>query len=160
MALTSYMTVKGNNQGDIKGDCIQSGHEDEHLIYEIDHEVEIPRDTKTGLPTGQRVHKPFKVTTEVSKGAPQLYQMCASGEQGEVEVKYFRISKEGQQEHFFTVLLEEAIVVEIHHKKFMVMDKQYDQYKDLIRVSFTYSKITWTHEVDGVTGEDDWKAPK
>lgn len=27
-------------------------------------------------------------------------------------------------------------------------------------VHFTYSKIIWTHEVDGIEAEDDWKAPK
>ncbi|MFJ2320673.1 type VI secretion system tube protein Hcp, partial [Pseudomonas sp. NPDC087817] len=24
---------------------------------------------------------------------------------------------------------------------------------------FTYRKITWTHEVSGTSGSDDWRAP-
>jgi type VI secretion system secreted protein Hcp len=27
-------------------------------------------------------------------------------------------------------------------------------------VSFTYSKIIWTWEVDGVEAQDEWKVPK
>ena len=53
MALTSYMKVKGKSQGEIKGDCTQSGDKkDTMLIYQVDHLVEIPKDTHTGLPTG------------------------------------------------------------------------------------------------------------
>jgi type VI secretion system secreted protein Hcp len=26
-------------------------------------------------------------------------------------------------------------------------------------VEFTYRKITWTHEVAGTEGSDDWRAP-
>lgn len=57
--MTAYMAVKGKNQGDIKGDCAQVGDKkDKILVYGSDHQVEIPKDTHTGLPTGQRIHKP------------------------------------------------------------------------------------------------------
>ncbi|MFJ4543116.1 type VI secretion system tube protein Hcp, partial [Pseudomonas atacamensis] len=29
----------------------------------------------------------------------------------------------------------------------------------LEEVQFTYRKITWTHEVSGTSGSDDWRAP-
>ncbi len=63
MALTMYMKVTGKNQGEIKGSCDQGGDKkDKILVYAMDHKVEIPKDTHTGLPTGQRIHHPLTVT--------------------------------------------------------------------------------------------------
>ena len=63
MALTMYMKVTGKNQGEIKGSCDQGGDKkDKILVYGTDHQVEIPRDTHTGLPTGQRIHLPISIT--------------------------------------------------------------------------------------------------
>jgi len=56
MATTIYMKVTGKNQGEIQGDCTQQGRENLILCYQMDHAVEIPKDTHTGLPTGQRVN--------------------------------------------------------------------------------------------------------
>jgi len=53
MAMTSYLTLEGANQGKIEGDVTQKGREKSILVYEIEHEIEIPRDTHTGMPTGQ-----------------------------------------------------------------------------------------------------------
>jgi type VI secretion system secreted protein Hcp len=158
--MTAYMTVEGNNQGNIEGDCTQSGREKTHLVYDVKHTIEIPRDNLTGLPTGQRLHKPYTVTTHFSKGVPQLYQMCCTGEQGTVEVKYFQIDDKGQEQHYFTIKLESAIIVNISHDKPMVFVPENKPYKDMVSVEFSYSKITWTQEVDGVTADDDWTAPK
>ena len=67
MALTAYMAVKGKNQGDIKGSCPQGGDKkDKILLYASDHLVEIPKDTHTGLPTGQRIHHAYEVMKAVA----------------------------------------------------------------------------------------------
>ncbi len=55
MAMTGYLTLEGKNQGKIEGDCTQKGREKTILVYAIKHGVEIPRDSLSGLPTGQRV---------------------------------------------------------------------------------------------------------
>jgi len=61
MALTGYLTIEGNNQGKIEGDCVQKGREDSILVYGFEHQIEIPTDIHTGLPTGQRIHKPITI---------------------------------------------------------------------------------------------------
>ena len=104
MALTAYMSVKGNSQGDIKGDCPQSGDKkDKILLYNIDHNVEIPKDTHTGLPTGQRIHQPFTVTKHKDQSSPKLFQACCKGEQCTVEILYFRIKDTGEEENYFII---------------------------------------------------------
>ena len=90
MALTAYMKLKGKSQGDIKGDCEQGGDKkDSILVYATEHKVEIPKDTHTGLPTGQRIHHPYKITMAKSQASPKLYKACCTGEQLEVTLDYY-----------------------------------------------------------------------
>ncbi|MBN1104074.1 MAG: type VI secretion system tube protein Hcp, partial [Deltaproteobacteria bacterium] len=56
MPMPCHMSVTGKNQGKIEGSCDIQGREGTILIYAVDHTVEIPRDTHTGLPTGKRIH--------------------------------------------------------------------------------------------------------
>ncbi|MFO7752654.1 MAG: Hcp family type VI secretion system effector [Desulfobacteraceae bacterium] len=160
MAMTSYLKVTAKDQGEIKGDCTQEGREDLILVYSIDHKVEIPRDTHTGLPTGQRMHKPFHIIKHKDKSSPGLFQACCSGEQMDTELKFYRITDAGKEEHYFTIKLESAIIVEMQEYNPLVFLEESKPYKDMEKVSFTYEKIIWTYEPDGIETEDSWKAPK
>jgi type VI secretion system secreted protein Hcp len=161
MALTAYLKLTGANQGEIKGDCAQSGREDMILVYAVDHEVEIPRDTHTGLPTGQHIHKPLTITKHKDKSSPLLYQACTSGEQfTEAELHFYRINDKGQEEHYFTIKLEKAIIVNMKEYTPLTFLPENMPYKDMENTSFTYEKIIWTYETDGIESEDDWKAPR
>ena len=161
MALTGYLKLEGQNQGKIEGDCTQAGREKTILVYGINHELEIPRDTHTGLPTGQRIHHPFVITKHVDPASPLLYQACASGEQMKSwEIEYYRINEKGQEELYFTVALEEAILVSMKHYKPMTFLPENKPYHDMEEIMFTYSKITWSHKTANKEAVDDWKAPK
>ncbi len=112
MALTGYLKVVGKNQGEINGDCKQSGRENLIVVYGVEHNIEIPRDPHTGLPTGQRIHKPLIITKHVDQASPKLNQACTSGEQlSEVTLQFYRINEKGQEEHYYTIKLENAIIV-------------------------------------------------
>ena len=160
MAMTAYLKVTGAEQGEMKGDCAQSGREDLILVYGSDHSVEIPKDTHTGLPTGQRIHLPFQITKRKDKSSPMLYAACCSGEQCEVELKYFRISDKGQEEHYYTIKLSKAIIVTMREHTPLTFLEENKPFRDMEEVQFTYEKIIWTCESDGVEAEDDWKTPK
>ena len=85
MALTAYLAVKGKTQGDIKGDSKQGGDKkDKILVYSIDHSVEIPKDTHTGLPTGQRIHHPLTIVKHKDAATPKLFKASCTGEQSDV----------------------------------------------------------------------------
>jgi type VI secretion system secreted protein Hcp len=159
MALTAYLAVNGKSQGDIKGDCPQGGDKkDKILVYKVDHEVEIPKDTHTGLPTGQRIHKPLTITKHKDQASPKLFKACCTGEQTTVTLDYYRIKPDGTEEKYFTVKLEEAIVVnarEYTPETFLPGNKPYQDMED---ISFTYSKITWTYNDGNIEFTDDWKA--
>ncbi|MFH1020782.1 MAG: type VI secretion system tube protein TssD [Pseudomonadota bacterium] len=158
MALTSYMAVKGKSQGDIKGDCAQGGDKkDKVLVYGSDHVVEIPKDTHTGLPTGQRIHQPFTITKHKDISSPKLFKACCSGEQCEVTIDYYRIKADGTEEKFYTVKLEEAIIVNMREYTPLTFLAENKPYHDMEEVSMTYSKITWTYNDGNIEYTDDWK---
>ena len=160
MAMPAHMEVTGNNQGKMDGSCDMEGRENTILVYASEHKLHIPRDTHTGLPTGKRVHGPLTITKEYDKASPKLYQALCTGEQCEVVIKWYRIDPAGVEEHYFTHKLQDAIIVEM--KAFMPESfvQANEPYKHMERVSFTYSKIIWTWEVDGIEAEDSWKVPK
>ena len=158
MALTAYMKVKGKKQGDIKGDCPQGGDKkDTILLYQVDHNVEIPKDTHTGLPTGQRIHHPLTVTKHKDQATPKLFQATCTGEQCDVTLDYYRIKADGMEEKYFTIKLEEAIVVNMREYTPMTFLPDNKPFMDMEEVSFTYSKITWTYNDGNVEHADDWK---
>ncbi len=161
MAMTSYLKLKGANQGDIKGDCTQKGHENMILVYSIDHQVEIPRDTHSGLPTGQRIHHPLTILKHKDQASPLLFQACCTGEQiTEFELDFYRISPKGQEEHYYTIKLEKAIIVSLASHTPTTFLEENKPYHDMEEVSFSYEKMVQTYEPDGIEAEDDWKTPK
>ncbi|MBD3241920.1 MAG: type VI secretion system tube protein Hcp [Chitinivibrionales bacterium] len=152
-ALNAYMRVQGQAQGVIEGECTRTGLENWIEVSSVTHLVEIPRDTHTGLPTGQRVHKPLVVRKRTGKSSPKLCQAVVTGEHCVVEIRLFRMSEAGSEEHYYTVKLEDAIIVDYHPQTLSDDTVLHEE------VAFTYSKITWTYEPDGIQTVDDWKEP-
>ncbi|NBA94160.1 Hcp family type VI secretion system effector [Pseudomonas sp. R5(2019)] len=170
MSTPAYISITGKTQGHITKDAFTAdsvgniyveGHEDQILVQEIDHLIATPTDPQSGQPSGQRVHKPFSFTAALNKATPLLYGALATGEMlTEVEVKWYRTSTEGKQEHFFTTKLEDATIVQIHTHLPHAQDPSKEGYTQLIKVSMAYRKITWTHNISGTEASDDWRKPQ
>ncbi|MDR1124756.1 MAG: Hcp family type VI secretion system effector [Deltaproteobacteria bacterium] len=159
MALTAYLAVNGKSQGDIKGDCPQGGDKKDRIfVYSIDHLVEIPKDTHTGLPTGQRIHHPLVITKHKDQASPKLFRACCTGEQCEATLDMYRIKPDGTEEKYYTVKLQEAIIVNMREFTPMTFLPDNKPYHDMEEISFTYSKITWTYNDGNIEYVDDWKA--
>jgi type VI secretion system secreted protein Hcp len=152
------MTVEGEKQGNIEGSCDIKGKEKTVLVYALEHKVHMPRDPQSGLPSGKRVHSPLIITKEYDKASPKLYQALCSGEHlKKVEIKYFRIDKQGKEEHYFTQTLEDAIVVTMEPYVPVVFVKDNEPFRHMEKVGFTYAKIKWLWNPDGVESEDSWR---
>ncbi len=170
MPTPAYMTIEGNSQGNITQDAFtedsvgniwQEGHENEILVQAFKHNVMIPRDPRSGQPTGQRVHQPMTVTKIFDKASPLLYNALCSGELlTTVEIKWYRTAPSGVQEHYFTIKMEDAIIVDIQGYMPNCQDPANDAFTHLEDISFSYRSITWNHEVAGTSGSDDWRAPR
>lgn len=150
-----FLTVKGQNQGDIKGGVTQRGLENSIGINAWSHEVVSPRDAASGQATGKRQHKPFVITKRIDKATPKLYAALTQNEQlATVELKFFRPSLTTKaQELYFTVKLENAHISNITNRTDPTSGREVEE------VSFTYQKITWTWVDGGITAQDDWEAP-
>ena len=169
MATPAYMSVTGEKQGlitneaftaDSVGNSYQEGHENQVMVQAFSHQVIIPRDPQSGQPTGQRVHKPVCVTKVFDKASPLLWAALTSGERmSEVVIQWYRTSANGTQEHYYTTKLEDASIVEINGYMHNCQDPENAHFTRLEDVHFTYRKITWTHEVCGTSGSDDWRSP-
>lgn len=169
MATPAYMSITGIKQGlitagafaaDSVGNIYQEGRENLIMVQGFQHQVTIPRDPQSGQPTGQRVHQPLIITKVFDKATPLLLAALTSGElMEEVVIQWFRTSAAGTQEHYFTTTLEDAIIIEIKDYMFNCQDPGNAHFTHLEDVHFSYRKITWTHEVSGTSGSDDWRSP-
>jgi len=154
------MEVTGKKQGKINGSCEMEGREDTILVYGMDHQIHIPRDPQSGLPSGKRIHGPLTIEKEIDKASPMLEQALCDGEHlSEVLLKHYRIDATGVEEHYFTITLENAIIVEMSPYIPIAFLAENEPYRHMEKVSFTYSKIKWKHEIDSIESEDAWKAP-
>jgi type VI secretion system secreted protein Hcp len=170
MPTPAYLTVEGATQGAITegafteasvGNVYQEGHENEILVQAFDHILQVPTDVQSGQPTGQRRHGAMVVTKVFDKSSPLLYTALATGEKlNKCVLKWYRTSVAGTQEHYFTTELEDAIVTSIKAKMDNCQDPAKAHFTHLEEVSFTYRRITWTHEASGTSGADDWRSPK
>jgi type VI secretion system secreted protein Hcp len=169
MATVSYVTIEGQFQGPITDGCntaesmgnkYQQDHADESTVLALEHNITIPTDPQSGQPTGQRVHMPMVLRKRFDKATPLLAVAVTSGENLQVTITFWRTSMEGAQEHYFTVALEDARLVDIRYGKEHTADPAKGFYDDEEVLSFSYRKITWTHEAAGTSGADDWRAPR
>jgi len=169
MPVPAYMTVEGATQGDITEgaltqDSVGMAHRedtdfvDSFMVQAFEHNIVIPRDSQSGQPSGVRMHQPIKVTKVFDKSSPLLYQALVTGESLTCTIEWYRNSETGEPEHYFTQEIEGASVVDIRAYMPNCQDPASKDFTHLEEVSFSYSSITWTHEIGGTEGTDDWRA--
>ncbi|SFP18689.1 type VI secretion system effector, Hcp1 family [Pseudomonas sp. NFPP28] len=93
------------------------------------------------------------------KSSPLLFSALTSGEEVKCRLEWLRTSSAGTQEHYFTIELEGATIVDIQSRMPNCQDPDNAHFTHLEDVYFTYRKIVWTHEVSGTSGSDDWRSP-
>jgi len=159
MPMLSHLEIEGKQQGKIEGTCDMEGREKTIIVYAMNQDIHIPTDPQSGSPSGKRVHGPLTIVKEFDKASPKLYQALCTGEYLTATLKWYRIDEAGKEEHYFTHKLEDAIIVSIKPYSPIAFLKENEPYRHMEEVSFTYGKIKWTWEADGVEAEDQWAAP-
>jgi len=166
MPTPAYMTIEAANQGKISDGCMSadsvgtlsvSSQEDTIQVQEFELDIEVPTDPQSGQPTGRRVHKGCRVVKYIDKSSPLLMQAIATGEtMTAVDIMFYRTSTTGEQEHYYTVKLEDAILSTVKPYFPMALDPNSSNYSHMEELMFKYKKITETHEVAGTSGSDSW----
>lgn len=160
MALNAYLQLKGQKSGDIKGSVTQKGREDKIMVFEFDHEIVSPRDAASGLPTGKRMHKPMRITCEIDKATPIMYQVLTSNENiPEWSLEFWKPNAAGTENQYYSIKLTNANLSRIHAHTPSNKIPETMRLPDMVTYEFTYQKIEWTWNEGGITAADDWEAP-
>ncbi|MDD2337282.1 MAG: Hcp family type VI secretion system effector [Geobacteraceae bacterium] len=161
MPIPCHLSLEGEKQGKIEGSCDMVGREGTILAYSMAHNISIPHSPTDGLATGKRIHRPLCVLKEFDRSSPKLYQALCTGEQlKSVVLKWYRITKKGTEEHYFTHKLEDAIVVAIQPYMPITLLEANEPSCHMEEIAFTYKAIRWTWEADGIEAEDSWAVPR
>lgn len=161
MAMPSYLYLDGETQGKIDGSCTIQGHEKAILVQMVDCTIEIPKNPQTGLPSGKRKHLGMKITKDIDKSSPKIMQaLCAGEHMKTVDLKFYRITKDGKEEEYYKITLTNAIIVDTRVWVPNCLEETSKPMGQMEDVTFTYEKITWTWVPDGIEAEDSWEVPK
>lgn len=161
MAISAHMTLTGKTQGKIDGSVDMEERKDTILVTAFDHDISMGSEKLTGRPTSDANHGAFVITKEFDKASPKLYKALTKGERfSEVTLKWYRITPEGKQQHYFTHKLENAIIVSMKPKMENTRDPAKEAMTHMEEVSFRYDKITWTWEPDGIAADASWTGKK
>ena len=166
MAMMAYMYAKGQKSGQIKGSITQKGREDAIGVIAMSHEIVSPRDPQSGLPTGQRMHKPFVITKELDKSSPILYNaLCTNENLTEVVIKFWTpqikaATGVGGEVQHYTVKLTNANIASISFRQANIRHTDLVKFTEYEEIAYTYQKIEWTCNDGASTPDDDWEARK
>lgn len=162
MALNAYLTIRGEKSGTIQGSVTQKGREGKIAVIAVSHSIVSPRDPQSGLPTGQRMHKPFVFTKELDKSTPILYQaLCTNENLREVRFEFWSAQTAGRtgvgaEVQHYTVKLTDANIASIDFRQLNVKDPELARFAEYEEIALTYRRIEWTWTDGGVTAMDDW----
>jgi type VI secretion system secreted protein Hcp len=160
MAFMFYAQIKGQKQGAIDGDVTQKGREKTILCSALEHLCESPRDIQSGLPTGKRRYHPLRITKAVDGASPMLWNALVNNENlTEATFKFFRASKAGVEEHFYTIKLTNANIASIVTRQLNMHEMENAKIPMEEEVAFTFQKIEWDNLASKKTASDDWEAP-
>lgn len=155
---TLLMRIEGP-AGPMEGEVTQAGREGSHRLLAYSHEIISPRDAASGLPTGKRQHKPFRIVKLINKSSPLLLNAMAKNQtlpSIEIDVWSPGGAAGGQEILFFTYTLTDASIASIRPWMPNTSDPSTRAYPPAEEVSFTYQKIEWRFHNGSIVGEDDW----
>jgi type VI secretion system secreted protein Hcp len=165
MPIPTYLTITNSSgsvlsTGSLSADSVatfeQASHKDEILVQALQTQVAKPIDPQSGQVTGVRQHKPVTFTKIVDRASPLLWDALCRGEQLTCELKYYRTTSGGKQEHYFTTKWEQCVLVDGKNYYPLALLEENKAIVHMEDWSFTYKKITWEHTVAGTSGSDDW----
>ncbi|MFO0757170.1 MAG: type VI secretion system tube protein TssD [Byssovorax sp.] len=161
MALSAYVSIVAEKQGQIRGSVTQKGREGKIMVVAVQHEIVCPRDPASGIPTGKRVHKPLMILKETDRSTPLLYNVLTHNENlKSVEIQFWQPSPTGAERQHWTIRLTNANISSIQFKLGNTRSPKLARYSELEEVSFTYQKIEWTWTEGGIMADDDWESPR
>jgi type VI secretion system secreted protein Hcp len=164
MAMFAYTDIVGAKSGHIDGSITQKGREKKIGVIAVSHSIISPRDPQSGLPTGQRMHRPYTITKELDQATPLLYNVLCTNENLNTVTVFFwtpqlkAASGVGSEVQHFTVKLTNANIASIDFRMSNIRHPDLVKFAEHEEIAMTYQKIEWTWNDGGKTAGDDWEA--
>jgi len=145
-----FLSIDGNQ---IEGESTVVSLEREGSIEAVSAGFNVfsTTDTSSGGTTGRHIYRPFTFLKRIDKATPFIFKALARSERVDsLEARFYRPeSSSGTEEHFMTILLEDARIVGI------VQTSESGVNDVLELVSVVFGRITMTYEIGGETHTDD-----
>jgi type VI secretion system secreted protein Hcp len=147
-------TIQGTIQGPIQGDNTTKDGAGAVVVRAISLGLSRPLDSATGQVIGKLSLKPFRMVKEPDRATPKLLKAAVTNEGLTVEIKWFRSISTGAEQHYFTIKLDGARIVELESEGDVTVAGGV-----LEAVSLTYTKITMTDVINGTVAAADFLSP-
>jgi len=148
------LTIDGN---EISGDCaeLQPGSDGTICVQSLGYGLILPTDAGSGLPTGQRQHRPLKVVKLVDAATPFIFSALTQNRTCDVVIQFFKRDPAGSgaEIHFFTITLQNAKITSINAS--VIPGPQITPFVETI--TFTYQNIILKDEITGAETNDSWE---
>jgi type VI secretion system secreted protein Hcp len=140
------------NWGDDSGGAASDGLIE---VYGFSHEIDCPVDAASGLPTGKRQHRPFRLEKYIDAASPVLLETHLAKRQiPSVEIVLVRTDRNGNPVPFYTTKLDGVTISGVSIKGQASGAPPMAE-----EILFVYEKIIWTYLDGGRSITDTWVQP-
>jgi type VI secretion system secreted protein Hcp len=156
MALNAYLSLTGQSQGLIEGSVDRATLVGKIEVIETKFLVHYPLDAVSGLQTANKKNKPITIIKEVDKSSPLLYSAWMNNENiTQWRLDFYRPDGTGSEVQYYSIELENASIASIRFEQPNTRDPETQGLAEQEQITFTYGKITLTHQPTGAFAEDD-----
>jgi type VI secretion system secreted protein Hcp len=164
MAERIHLKLKGNKQGDIKGDSSQvtDNRKDSIEVTFYEQAALVPTERGSAGTTGRREFTKLKIQKNIDSSSPLLWSALVNNEALTGEFSFYRThAGDGHVQQFYSVKIEGARIVGLKQVSPDALDRG-DQVRDPFEeVEFVFNKISWEFKGDKKTmAEDEWSKPR
>jgi len=162
MAYESYIKIKGEKQGQLKGSCPKANRTDFIDVISFRMGGMVPVDSNNWKPKGSRQHAPVIVTLEANAASPQLLQALWTSEVlKEVVIEHVNRTRDGAKEQVKErITLTDAVVVSIdRYSSAHAKEKLEHDVDNLEDISFRFRQILVEAPLASTSASDDWNTP-
>ncbi|AJJ61345.1 Hcp family type VI secretion system effector [Yersinia aldovae] len=154
MANLIYLTIEGEKQGLISAGCstydsignkFQAAHTNQIMIYSLTHGINREQNAN---------HLPINIIKPVDKSTPLLGMAISNNELLHLTFDFYRTSKEGSQERYFSIDVNKATLKRVGINYPHILTHEDSQPEEMLSVS--YKDIKWIHHIAGTTGYSVW----
>jgi type VI secretion system Hcp family effector len=141
---------KGCSGYDSIGNKCQTEHIDKIMVLSLVHQMFNLENSKAAT------HQPVVIAKNIDKSTPLLAQALANRDLVNCEIDFYRVSKAGGQEKFFTVKLKDCVIADIT----MVMPDTTSENdaEPHETVAIRYRDISWNHHLASTSAQTSWNA--